>query len=867
MVKVMAKRKSNDINEFEIQNQDNIITGQFEDVIGERFGAYSKYIIQERALPDVRDGLKPVQRRILFGMKEMGMFPNSPTKKSARIVGDVMGKYHPHGDSSIYEALVRMSQWWKMREILIDMQGNNGSIDEDPAAAMRYTEARLSPIAMEMLRDIDKDTVEFALNFDDTLEEPTVLPAKFPALLVNGSKGIAAGFATDIPPHNLSEVIDGTIYRIKSPNCRLETIMDIIKGPDFPTGGRAYGKSGIYDAFSTGKGRIILRGKTEIVNQKNHKQIVITEIPYEVVKSSLVKRIDEIRFNKEIWGMSEVRDESDRNGLKIVVDLTPEADAQLVLNYLFKESNLQTSYNYNMVAIDNKTPKQLGILSILDAYIAHQKEVILRRCKFDYDKKSNRLHILDGLIKAISILDDLIATIRKSTNKSNAKENIIAKFNFSEKQAEAIVMLQLYRLSSTDILELKNEVEEIKVELERLNKIITEEEELKSVLIAELKEVKNKYGSPRKTEIYDEIEEIVIDKISTVIKEDVMFSVSRDGYAKRSQIKSYTTSNESLPGCKQTDAIVSYGQASTLDTLLIFTTGGNYLYVPVFELTETKWKDEGTHLNKIVSYPSNEKIISVVTVKEFRDDIYIVLASSGGSIKRTPLKEFVIQRYSKAISCFRMNNNEQLVMAAVSNGGCDIAVCYENGSIVRYDEKLVSIVGLKAGGVRSGSRALDDYKLAGGVCFTEEDKINFMIATDKGGIKPVYTRYINQTSRNTMGTLSFKSFKSDHHNAVALVTYNDKNQVQVVTNLKSYLINCSDIPYQAIDKIIKEYLKLANREKIETIIIPKYVYIDKNTKAVKVDNAQSFAKFDESQLIDEKKKEKYAKISIDDLFK
>lgn len=867
MVKVMAKRKSNDINEFEIQNQDNIITGQFEDVIGERFGAYSKYIIQERALPDVRDGLKPVQRRILFGMKEMGMFPNSPTKKSARIVGDVMGKYHPHGDFSIYEALVRMSQWWKMREILIDMQGNNGSIDEDPAAAMRYTEARLSPIAMEMLRDIDKDTVEFALNFDDTLEEPTVLPAKFPALLVNGSKGIAAGFATDIPPHNLSEVIDGTIYRIKSPNCRLETIMDIIKGPDFPTGGRAYGKSGIYDAFSTGKGRIILRGKTEIVNQKNHKQIVITEIPYEVVKSSLVKRIDEIRFNKEIWGMSEVRDESDRNGLKIVVDLTPEADAQLVLNYLFKESNLQTSYNYNMVAIDNKTPKQLGILSILDAYIAHQKEVILRRCKFDYDKKSNRLHILDGLIKAISILDDLIATIRKSTNKSNAKENIIAKFNFSEKQAEAIVMLQLYRLSSTDILELKNEVEEIKVELERLNKIITEEEELKSVLIAELKEVKNKYGSPRKTEIYDEIEEIVIDKISTVIKEDVMFSVSRDGYAKRSQIKSYTTSNESLPGCKQTDAIVSYGQASTLDTLLIFTTGGNYLYVPVFELTETKWKDEGTHLNKIVSYPSNEKIISVVTVKEFRDDIYIVLASSGGSIKRTPLKEFVIQRYSKAISCFRMNNNEQLVMAAVSNGGCDIAVCYENGSIVRYDEKLVSIVGLKAGGVRSGSRALDDYKLVGGVCFTEEDKINFMIATDKGGIKPVYTRYINQTSRNTMGTLSFKSFKSDHHNAVALVTYNDKNQVQVVTNLKSYLINCSDIPYQAIDKIIKEYLKLANREKIETIIIPKYVYIDKNTKAVKFDNAQSFAKFDESQLIDEKKKEKYAKISIDDLFK
>ena len=863
----MATKKKID-DEFVTNTDSSMIFGPFEDIISERFGAYSKYIIQDRALPDIRDGLKPVQRRILFGMKELGIIASTPYKKSARIVGDVMGKYHPHGDGSIYDAMVRMSQWWKSNEVLIDMHGNNGSIDNDPAAAMRYTETRLSQVAMELLKDIDEDTVEFTFNFDDTLKEPTVLPTRFPALLINGAKGIAAGFATDIPPHNLSEVIDGTIHRIKNPNCRLETMMEIIKGPDFPTGGTAFGKNGIIDAFTNGKGKIILRGKAETINDKHNRHIIITEIPYDIVKISLVKRIDEIRFNKEIWGMVEVRDESDRNGLRIVIDITDEADDQLILNYLYKESDLQTSYNYNMVAIDHKTPKQVGLLAILDSYIEFKKEITIRKSQYNYDKKMARLHIIEGLVKAISIVDELIETIKKSKNKQDARENIMQKYGFSEKQAEAILMLQLYRLSSTDITKLEEEKNLLKQEIIVLDDILHNESSLKSVMIAELKEIKSKYGHERKTKLEDQVQDIVIDKVSTVIKEDVMIAISRDGYAKRSQLKSYNNSTSSFPGYKQADAIVAISQASTLDTVLAFTSGGNFMYLPVYELVENKWKDEGVHVNKIASYPANEKIINAFVIKEFRDDLYITLASSNGSIKRTALKEFVLQRYSKAVSCFRLQDNERLVAAFLTNGGCDIAVLYKNGSIVRYDENQVSIVGLKAGGVRSGSRALDS-ELVGGVALDEDKKMNMMIVTDKGGLKPVYPRYINQTNRTTMGTLAFKSFRSDHHDAVGIITYEDGDIIQVVSNFKSFDVKIEDVPYQAIDKIIKPYLTLDKREKIEAITISKTEYVDKKMKSKKVlTNNQTFAVFDD-KIQDEEalKKEKYANISIDDLFK
>ena len=870
----MAKKKVVNQNDLDFLgvNEENVIKSPFEDVIGERFGDYSKYIIQDRALPDLRDGLKPVQRRILFGMKESGMVATSDYKKSARIVGDVMGKYHPHGDSSIYDAMVRMSQWWKNSETFIDMHGNNGSMDDDPAAAMRYTEARLSKIAMEMLRDIDKDTVEMSYNFDDSLLEPTVLPARFPNLLVNGAKGIAAGFATDIPPHNLAEVIDGVITRIKSPNCKLETILNDIPGPDFPTGGIIMGKQGIIDAYTTGKGKIMIRSKCEVIrNDEKQRQIVIREIPYDVIKIQLVKSIDEIRFNKLIWGIEEVRDESDRKGLKIVIDITEEANADLILNYLYKNTDLQVSYNFNVVTIDHRTPRLTGILDILDSYIDHQKDVVLRRSKFDYAKCADRLHVDEGLIKAVSILDDVIATIRASKNKADSKLNLINKYNFTERQAEAIVMLQLYRLSSTDITIIQDEIASLKQTMQELSLIINDEKELKKVIIKELREIKEKYGSPRKSELVEEIEEIVIDKISTVIKEDCMVAITRDGYAKRTNIKSYNLSQSKLPGFKEQDALVSIVKTNTLDTLLLFTSGGNYIYLPVFELTENKWKDEGTHINNISSYDGKEKIISVICVHKFRDDLYVALAASNAQIKRVKLSDFVAQRYTKALTCMKMTGQDKLVAAFLTNGKTDIAVLYSGGQIVRYDENQVPVVGLKAGGVRSGSRAIEGT-LVGGVGISDDSKRNLMIATDKGGVKPIYPRYINSSSRNTVGTLSFKSFKSDHHDAVGIITYSEEDIVQVLSNFKSRELEASKIPYQPIDKIINKYIQLDKLEKLTSIYTSYTTFVDDKTKSYALpENKEEIASFDESKAIEktkeEEKKEKYKNLSIDDLFK
>ena len=871
----MAKKKTMTIDDLDFlnTNEENIIKSPFEDVIGERFGDYSKYIIQDRALPDLRDGLKPVQRRILFGMKESGMVATSDYKKSARIVGDVMGKYHPHGDSSIYEAMVRMSQWWKNSETFIDMQGNNGSMDDDPAAAMRYTEARLSHIAMEMLRDIDKDTVEMSYNFDDTLLEPTVLPARFPNLLVNGAKGIASGFATEIPPHNLSEVIDGVIARIKSPRCSLESILNIIPGPDFPTGGIIMGKQGIIDAYTTGKGKIMIRSKCDVItNSDKQRQIVITQIPYEVVKIYLVKRIDEVRFNKEIWGIEEVRDESDKDGLKIVIDITDEANAELILNYLYKNTDLQVSYNFNVVTIDNRTPRLTGILDILDSYIDHQKDVVLRRSKYDYNKCADKLHIDEGLIKAISILDDVIATIRSSKNKADSKNNLMNKYGFSERQAEAIVTLQLYRLSSTDITIVEEEIASLKRQMQALSLVINNENELKKVIISELKAIKEKFGRPRRSMIVDQIEDIVIDKISTVIKEDCMVAITRDGYAKRTNLKSYNLSQTKMPGCKDQDAIVSIVKATTLDTLLVFTSGGNYLYIPVFELSENKWKDEGTHLNKISSYNGSEKIVNVICVHKFRDDLYVALASSNGSVKRVKLSDFVVSRYTKSLVCMKLADKERLVAAFLTNGKTDIAVLYQTGQLVRYDENQVPVVGIKAGGVRSGSRSISS-ELVGGIGIGDDNKRNIMIATDKGGVKPIYPRYINSSGRNTVGTLSFKSFKSDHHDAVGIISYLDTDTIQIVSNFKSRTLQANEVPYQPIDKIVNKYLQLDKLEKIVTIANSNTVYVDETTKAFKLPkSATEIASFDEKKAINDKnkvdeKKEKYKNLSIDDLFK
>lgn len=629
----------------------NLMDLPLEEVIGDRFGRYSKYIIQERALPDVRDGLKPVQRRILYAMHEEGNTHDKAFRKSAKTVGTVIGNYHPHGDSSVYEALVRMSQKWKLRQELVEMHGNNGSVDGDPPAAMRYTEARLSGIASELLRDIGKDTVEFIENFDDTSYEPVVLPAKFPNLLVNGSTGISSGYATDIPPHNLGEVIDAVIYKIDHPNASLDKLMEKMPAPDFPTGGIIQGKEGIKKAYETGRGRVVVRGLAEIEELRGgRKQIVITEIPYEVNKANLVKRMDELRIDRKVEGINEIRDETDRTGLRIVVELRKDADSQGVLNYLYKNTDLQVNYNFNMIAISNRTPTLMSLPVLLDAYIDHQRDVIIRQSEYDLNKAQARAHIVEGLIYAISILDDVIATIRASQNKKDAKERLIAAYNFTEKQAEAIVMLQLYRLTNTDVTDLEEEASKLNETIERLQEILGNEEVLKKVIKDELRLVKKNHNDERRTRIEDEIEDLTINLEVLVPSEDIVVSLTRDGYIKRTSTRSFGASSIEDLQRKEGDELIQLMEVNTTDTLLVFTNKGNYLYIPIHELPDIKWKDMGQHVANIISIPSDEKVIKAIPVREFTETQYILSVTKNGMIKKTSLNLYKVQRYSRPIN-------------------------------------------------------------------------------------------------------------------------------------------------------------------------------------------------------------------------
>ena len=610
-----------------------------EDIMGERFGSYSKYIIQDRAIPDARDGLKPVQRRILYSMHKEKNTYDKGYRKSAKTVGDVIGNYHPHGDTSIYDAMVRMSQPWKTRLPYIDMHGNNGSIDGDSPAAYRYTEARLSKISNEMLRDIDKDTVEFSPNFDDTTVEPTVLPARFPALLVYGAQGISAGYATNIPPHNLGEVIDATIHRIDYPNCELDTLMKYVQGPDFPTGGIVEGLQGIKEAYETGRGRIIIKSRYEVVKEKTLTQIVITEIPFEVNKALMVKKIDDIRLDKKVDGIVEVRDESAAD-IRIVIDCKKSANVDLIINYLLKNTDMQISYNFNVVSIVNRRPKLLGLKEALDAFIAHQREVVRRRTEFDLRHAKARYHIVEGLIKCISILDEVIKVIRASKNKSNAKENLVKEFEFSEAQAEAIVTLQLYRLTNTDVVALENEKAALEKIINGLTAILGSEEVLKSVMKKDLRAVRDEYKTPRLTDIKEEITEIKIDESEMIPKEDVVVAITKDGYIKRTSYRSYSSSNLEDISLKENDYLMGLYEMNTTDTILVFTSGGNYLHIPVHIIPDLKWKDMPKHVSNVIEVPSEETIIGAIPAYDFKTEKNVIICSKNGLIKRSKLKEF-----------------------------------------------------------------------------------------------------------------------------------------------------------------------------------------------------------------------------------
>lgn len=736
---------------------DKIYHYSLEDIMGERFGRYSKYIIQDRAIPDVRDGLKPVQRRILYSMYRKKNWYDRPTIKSAKTVGDVIGNFHPHGDTSIYEAMVRMSQDWKSRHPYIDMQGNNGSIDGDSPAAYRYTEARLSKISNELLKDIDKNTVVFAPNFDDTLMEPTVLPAKYPNLLVNGASGISAGYATNIPTHNLGEVIDATIHRIDNPNCRLDTIMDIIKGPDFPTGGIVEGKDGLRTAYETGRGKIMIKSRTHFEEEKNKLALIITEIPYEVNKAQLVRKIDEIRIDKKIDGMIEVRDESDREGLRIAIDLKKDANRELILNYLLKNTDLQISYNFNMIAIDHRRPRQLGLLDILDAYIAHQREVVTKSKEFDLAHAKDQLHIVEGLIKCLSILDEVIQTIRGSKNKQDAQANLIREYDFTPRQADAILSLQLYKLTNTDVTALEEELSKLRIIVARLEEILGDEAKLKAVMKEELRLIKKEYALPRLTDIKEEITEIKIDTSVMIPKEDVIVVVTKDGYAKRTSYRSYTSSSDEM-SLKTGDYILGYYEMNTQDTLLLFTNYGNFLYVPVHELPDLKWKEQGKHISNLIKLEEGEEVIASYPVHQFEQDLDFTMVSRNGMIKRTKLMDFKVSRYSKPVVCMKLKADDRLV-AVYPTLSKDLFIVTKHGYSLWFDCDEVPIVGLKTSGVK-GINLKDDVVVSS-MNFNAKTEEYVAVITDKGTGKRVRLTEFEKSSRARRGLLVLREVKTN----------------------------------------------------------------------------------------------------------
>ena len=758
-----------------------------EEIMGVCFGRYSKEIIQERALPDVRDGLKPVQRRILYAMFASHFTYDKPYRKSARAVGDIMGKFHPHGDSSIYDALIRMSQKWKMRETFIDIHGNNGSIDGDGPAAMRYTEARLSKFAEVMLKDIKKDTVEMTYNFDDTELEPTVLPAGFPNLLVNGSTGISAGYATNIPTHNLSEVIDATIKRIDSPNCRLETVMEVLKGPDFPTGGVVEGKSGLIEAYTKGKGKVVVKAKTEIVESKNKKQIIIHSIPYEVVKEQLVKKILDIKADKKIEGINDVIDESDHANLaRLVIDLKPQADAELVLNYLFKNTDLQINYNFNMVAIVNRRPKLVGVLDILDAFIAHQKEVITRRTRFDLNEANFRFHILEGLLKAISILDEVIATIRSSKNKSDAINNLVEKYQFTFDQAKAIVELQLYRLTNTDIEEIKAEMAKLEKNISIWTQILNNEDALKYVMKTELKAIKKEYGNERRTEIRDEITEIKLDMKSMIPKENVIVIVTNEGYIKKVSLKSYNSSNGEETMMKPGDFVKGFYEVSTLDNIILFTNQGRYLFIPVHAIPEVKWKELGKHVNSVVMISPEEKIISSLVLDNKEDNI--ILATKNGLVKKSKLEDFIVSRYSKPITAIKLKDDDELV--SVEKDNTNVVLVTKNGYYLRYKSLEIPVVGPKASGVKGIN--LKDDELVSLSSFSDTDEY-LNIFTNNKTAKRIKIAELAVLSRAKKGSLLIKKVKSAVYNIIKAFVTNSRDIICLESDNEIREIKNSDI--------------------------------------------------------------------------
>ena len=813
--------------------QQDIQELNLEDVMGDRFGRYSKYIIQDRALPDIRDGLKPVQRRILYAMFVEGNTSEKQFRKSAKTVGNVIGNYHPHGDLSVYEAMVRLSQDWKLRDVLVEMHGNNGSMDGDPAAAMRYTEARLSKMSEELLRDLDKKTVDFVLNFDDTEEEPTVLPARFPNLLVNGATGISAGYATEIPTHNLGEVIDATIHTIDHPKATVKELMQFVKGPDFPTGAIIQGIDELEQAYETGKGKVVICSKTSIESIKGGKsQIVVTEIPYEVNKALLVKKIDEIRLNKKIEGIAEVRDESDRTGLQIVIELKKEANAEGILNYLLKNTELQINYNFNMVAIDARRPMQVGLKKILDSYIAHQKEVITKRTQFDLNKAQDRLHIVDGLMKALSILDEVIALIRNSNDKKDAKEKLVETYDFTMTQAEAIVSLQLYRLTNTDITILQEEKLDLNERVATLTSILKSEKTLLQVMKQELRELKKKYATPRLTEIQAEIKEIKIETEILIPEEEVYVVATKQGYYKRVSPRSFASSDPEENGLREGDEVLLVQKVSTLDSLVLFTSKGNYLHLPVHEIPEAKWKDVGHHLSQSISLATNEIILAGMVKEKDSNDAYqdwtVVFFTKEGLVKQTALIEFNTYRgyktrTSNAIK-LKTATDEVVAIELVPNQEQEIFIVTHCGFGLRYELSEVPVVGTVASGVKAVNLRKDDF-VAGAMVYSPEHKVvSAFLATQRGAVKRFNVLEVSMLTRAKRGLMVLRELKNNPHRVVYLDGNISSKQEYVIVSTNGETKEIRPMDLSLVDRTSNGSALLNDADGVTKTVLKKFVY-------------------------------------------
>ena len=800
------------------------------DIMGERFGAYSKYIIQDRAIPDARDGLKPVQRRILFSMYKDKNTYDKAYKKSATAVGNVMGKFHPHGDTPIYEAMARMSQDWKQNVLYIDMQGNNGSIDGDPPAAYRYTEARLSKISEELLKDLDRDTVEMILTFDDSNLEPTVLPAKYPNLLVNGSNGISAGYATNISPHNLSEVIDATIKKIEKPNASIDDLLKYIKGPDFPTGAIACGIEEIKKAYKTGKGKIVVKAKVEVEKNK----IIITEIPFEVNKALLVKKIDTIRLNKVVDGITEVRDETDKEGLRIVIELKANASSELILNYLYKNTDLQTTFHYNAVAIVNRTPKLLSLVEMLDAYIAHYKEVVIRRTKFDLNYANIKLHRVEGLVKCISILDEVIKVIRASKNKSDAKNNLVKEFDFSIDQAETIVMLQLYKLTNTDVVELEEELKKLNLTIAALNKILSEEDTLRKVMIEELKRIKKEFGYPRRTIIEEEVQEIKIDTKDMIQEEDVVVSITKDGYIKRSSFRSYNATEET--SLKDNDYYLNIYKTTTLSTLIIFTSLGNYLYLPVHEIPNYSYKELGKHISNIITLEVNEKVVATYLVNDFKEDKYLILTTQKGMIKKINVKDLEVKRYSKSFTAIKLLANDSLI--DVNNSEQEVILNTFNNYALKFSTEEIPVLGLKSRGVKAIKLDKDDYLVSSN---SIKDETYIVIGFNNGTLKRLKLEDIKEAKRTNKGIKIIRTIKTNKHNTIKSLVVSNKDKITLIDDVIK-TIKVSDIAIKDLDQTGTSFVKELKDMYKETNQEEQAVEVDFEQLDLKLNNIDNMLK-------------------------